>query len=172
MWYNGMRKSMKWQKGRNRAQAEPSKEEMAKSQNRNLEESSEKQNRLLHFWFKRLIISKNGGYFMTRQIGGSSRSNHSAKELFFQFTNRTTFSRFIFSSPHAHIKGRDTAGKNGQFNQQWQSEVSNIRIPGEEQGQIGTSRDTDVATTKISGANGSRRALAESECVHRFTHGP
>lgn len=53
---------------------------------------------------------------MTRQTGGSSRSNHSAKELFFQFTNRTTFSRFIFSPPHAHIKGRDTAGKNGQFN--------------------------------------------------------
>lgn len=52
---------------------------------------------------------------MTRQIGGSSGSNHSSEELFFQFTNRTTFSRFIFSPLHAHKKGRDTAGKNGQF---------------------------------------------------------
>lgn len=45
-----------------------------------------------------------------------------------------------------------------------------MRIPGEEQRQIRTSRDTDVATTKISGANGSRRGLAESEHVCMGSH--
>ena len=40
---------------------------------------------------------------MTRQIGGTNRSNYLVKKLFPQFTNRISFSvLFLVSPPHAY----------------------------------------------------------------------